>query len=169
MRIWNLKDSLCTSGHRYRVKIREPPAYSQIQRALGPDPFFNPHTDEWATIPFLRNRSASRQISTCSTSTISHRPSLSAFHVPFSARSPWEVLHLGRMVHRRSISCRSFLNSTERAMSRFGSSVGLNPSVRARVRCSTLTYQVNADGGNFPVAQARALLSDFQWCCLAFL
>jgi hypothetical protein len=34
-----------------------PPAYSQIQRALGPDPFFIPHTDEWAAIPFLRNTS----------------------------------------------------------------------------------------------------------------
>ena len=34
-----------------------PPAYSQIQRAAGPDPFFIPHTDEWAAIPFLRNTS----------------------------------------------------------------------------------------------------------------
>jgi hypothetical protein len=32
-----------------------PPAYSQIQRAIGPYPFFIPHTDEWAAIPFLRN------------------------------------------------------------------------------------------------------------------
>lgn len=32
-----------------------PPSYSQIQRAIGPDPFFIPHTDEWAAIPFLRN------------------------------------------------------------------------------------------------------------------
>jgi hypothetical protein len=34
-----------------------PPAYSQIQSALGPAPFFIPHTDEWAAIPFLRHPS----------------------------------------------------------------------------------------------------------------
>lgn len=32
-----------------------PPAYSQIQRVIGPDPVFIPHTDDWAAIPFFRN------------------------------------------------------------------------------------------------------------------
>lgn len=32
-----------------------PPAYSHIQHAAGPEPFFIPHTSEWAAIPFLRN------------------------------------------------------------------------------------------------------------------
>lgn len=50
--------ALPASGN-VRVEVPEenfgPPAYSLVQPAAGPEPYFIPHTTEWGAIPFFRD------------------------------------------------------------------------------------------------------------------